>query len=43
VDTHVTPPIQALQGGLKVQDRYAESFFFYPHVAGILEAVRNLD
>lgn len=39
VDTHVTPPIKALEGGLKVKDRYGEGYGFYPDIAGILEAV----
>lgn len=39
VDTHVTPPIKALEGGLSVKDRYGESYGFYPDIAGILEAV----
>jgi magnesium-dependent phosphatase 1 len=40
VDTHVTPPIKALEGGLKVKDRYGEGFGFYSDIAGILDAVR---
>lgn len=40
VDTHVTPPIKAIEGGLKVKDRYGEGYGFYSDVAGILEAVR---
>lgn len=40
VDTHVTAPIKALEGGLKVKDRYGEGYGFYPDVAGVLEAVR---
>jgi magnesium-dependent phosphatase 1 len=39
VDTHVTPPIKALEGGLKVKDRYGEGYGFYPDIAGILAAV----
>jgi magnesium-dependent phosphatase 1 len=39
VDTHVTPPIKATEGGLKVKDRYGEGYGFYPDIAGILEAV----
>ena len=40
VDTHVTPPIKALEGGQKVKDRYGEGFGFYAEVGGILDAVR---
>jgi magnesium-dependent phosphatase 1 len=39
VDTHVTGPIKAVEGGLKVKDRYGEGYGFYSDVAGILEAV----
>ena len=39
VDTHVTPPIKALEGGLKVKDRYGEGFGFYADIAGVLDAV----
>ena len=41
VDTHVTPPIKAIEGGLKVKDRYGEGYGFYNDVAGILEAVSS--
>lgn len=41
VDTHVTPPIKATEGGLKVKDRYGEGYGFYPDIAGLLEAVRS--
>jgi hypothetical protein len=40
VDTHVTPPIKATEGGLKVRDRYGEGYGFYSDVPGVLEAVR---
>lgn len=43
VDTHVTPPIKAQEGGLKVRDRYGEGFGFYSDVGGVLDAVRRLD
>jgi hypothetical protein len=39
VDTHVTPPIKAQEGGLKVKDRYGEGYGFYNDVGGILDAV----
>lgn len=39
VDTHVTPPIKAVEGGLKAKDRYGEGYSFYGEVAGVLEAV----
>lgn len=42
VDTHVTPPIKAQEGGLKVKDRYGEGYGFYPDIGGILDAVRHL-
>lgn len=40
VDTHVTSPIKAVEGGLKVKDRYGEGYGFYADVGGVLEAVR---
>lgn len=39
VDTHVTGPLKATEGGLKVKDRYGEAYGFYNDVGGILEAV----
>jgi hypothetical protein len=39
VDTHVTAPLKATEGGLKVKDRYGEGYGFYRDVGGILEAV----
>jgi len=42
VDTHVTPPLKAQEGGLKVKDRYGEGYGFYRDIAGILDAVRDL-
>lgn len=39
VDTHVSAPIKAVEGGFKVKDRYGEGYGFYADVAGILEAV----
>lgn len=41
VDTHVTPPVKAQEGGLKVKDRYGEGYGFYAHVGGVLDAVRR--
>jgi magnesium-dependent phosphatase 1 len=41
VDTHVTGPLKAVEGGLKVKDRYGEGFGFYADVGGVLEAVRT--
>jgi len=43
VDTHVTPPLKPVEGGLKVKDKYGEGFGFYNDVGGVLEAVRYLD
>ncbi|KAH7082943.1 acid phosphatase-domain-containing protein [Paraphoma chrysanthemicola] len=40
VDTHVTGPIKATEGGLKVKDRYGEGYGFYSDVAGVLEALK---
>jgi magnesium-dependent phosphatase 1 len=39
VDTHVTGPLKAVEGGLKVKDKYGEGFGFYADVGGVLEAV----
>lgn len=39
VDTHVTGPLKAVEGGLKVKDRYGEGYGFYADVGGVLEAV----
>ncbi|KAF2020857.1 magnesium-dependent phosphatase-1 [Aaosphaeria arxii CBS 175.79] len=41
VDTHVTPPIKAVEGGQKVKDRYGEGYGFYPEVGGVLDALRQ--
>jgi magnesium-dependent phosphatase 1 len=40
VDTHVTGPLKAVEGGQKVKDRYGEGYGFYNDVGGVLEAVR---
>jgi magnesium-dependent phosphatase 1 len=42
VDTHVTGPLKATEGGLKVKDRYGEAYGFYNDVGGVLEAVCTL-
>ena len=39
VDTHVAGPLKAVEGGLKVKDRYNEGFGFYNDVGGVLDAV----
>jgi hypothetical protein len=39
VDTHVSPPLKALEGGLRVKDSIGESFAFYEDVGSILSAV----
>ncbi|KAF2791275.1 magnesium-dependent phosphatase-1 [Melanomma pulvis-pyrius CBS 109.77] len=41
VDTHVTPPLKAQEGGLKVKDRFGEGFGFYSDVGGVLDALRQ--
>jgi magnesium-dependent phosphatase 1 len=41
VDTHVTPPIKATEGGLKVKDRYGEGYGFYSDIAGLFEALKQ--
>ncbi|ERF75774.1 hypothetical protein EPUS_01604 [Endocarpon pusillum Z07020] len=41
VDTHVTPPVKAKDSSTRVQDRWAESFAFYPGVPTILHATRE--
>ncbi|ORX95974.1 acid phosphatase-domain-containing protein [Clohesyomyces aquaticus] len=41
VDTHVTPPIKALEGGLKVKDRYGEGYGFYSDVGRVLDALKQ--
>jgi magnesium-dependent phosphatase 1 len=39
VDTHVSPPLKAQEGGKKVKDRHGEGFGFYDDVSGVLLAV----
>jgi magnesium-dependent phosphatase 1 len=39
VDTHVTAPIKATEGGFIVKDRYGEGYGFFNDVGGVLEAV----
>lgn len=41
VDTHITPPLKAMEGGAKVKDRYGEGFGFYKEVGVILVAARE--
>jgi magnesium-dependent phosphatase 1 len=41
VDTHVSPPLKALDGGQRVKDSLGESFSFYEDVGSILPAVSN--
>ncbi|KAI4951790.1 hypothetical protein J4E86_007206 [Alternaria arbusti] len=41
VDTHVTPPLKPVEGGLKVKDKYGEGFGFYNDVGGVLEALKH--
>ncbi|KAK7544366.1 magnesium-dependent phosphatase-1 [Phyllosticta citribraziliensis] len=41
VDTHVTPPLKAEANGLKVKDRYGESYGFYRDVGSVLVAARQ--
>ena len=42
VDTHVSPPLKAMDSGTKVKDRYGEGFGFYDDVPGVLGGVRLL-
>ncbi|KAG8531021.1 uncharacterized protein KY384_004378 [Bacidia gigantensis] len=42
VDTHVTPPLKAKEGGAKSVDRFGESFAFYRDVATILATMKSL-
>jgi hypothetical protein len=39
VDTHVSPPLKAVEGGGKVKDRYGEGFGFYSEVGACLGGV----
>lgn len=41
VDTHVTGPLKAVEGGQKVKDRYGEGYGFYNDVGGVLEALKS--
>ncbi|KAH6633005.1 magnesium-dependent phosphatase-1 [Boeremia exigua] len=40
VDTHVSGPLKATEGGLKVKDRFGEAYGFYNDVGGVLEALK---
>ncbi|KAF6221376.1 hypothetical protein HO133_002231 [Letharia lupina] len=42
VDTHVSPPLKAKEGGAKSVDRWGESFTFYRDVPGVLHAAKAL-
>lgn len=39
VDTHVSPPLKAVEGGTKAKDRYGEGFGFYDEVGVCLGGV----
>jgi magnesium-dependent phosphatase 1 len=39
VDTHVSPPLKAIEGGQKVKDKYGEAFQFYSEVGACLGGV----
>lgn len=41
VDTHVSGPIKAQEGGQKVKDRFGESYGFYADVGGVLDALKQ--
>lgn len=41
VDTHVSGPLTAVEGGLKVKDRYGEGYGFYRDVGGVLDALKQ--
>jgi magnesium-dependent phosphatase 1 len=41
VDTHVTPPIKAKDNNTRVQDKWGESFAFYPGVPNVLHAAKE--
>jgi magnesium-dependent phosphatase 1 len=43
VDTHVSPPLKAYEGGARVRDGYGESFRFYDDVGNVLAGLRALD
>jgi magnesium-dependent phosphatase 1 len=40
VDTHVNPPLKAVEGGQKAKDKWGETFGFYTEVGSVLIAVR---
>ncbi|MCJ1372509.1 hypothetical protein MMC20_003734 [Loxospora ochrophaea] len=42
VDTHVSPPLKAKDGGARAVDRWGEPFAFYPSVPRILAAIRTV-
>jgi magnesium-dependent phosphatase 1 len=39
VDTHVSPPLKAIESGTRVRDHYGETFRFFDDVGNILSAV----
>ncbi|KAF1813957.1 putative magnesium-dependent phosphatase P8B7.31 [Eremomyces bilateralis CBS 781.70] len=41
VDTHVTPPLKAVEDGTKAKDRLGEQFAFYDQVSDILVGLRQ--
>lgn len=41
VDTHVTPPIKPKDSNTRIQDKWGESFTFYPGVPHILHAAKE--
>jgi magnesium-dependent phosphatase 1 len=41
VDTHVTPPIKVKDSNTRVQDKWGESFAFYPGVPNVLHAAKE--
>jgi magnesium-dependent phosphatase 1 len=43
VDTHVSPPLKAYEGGARVRDGYGESFRFYDDVGNVLAGLKTLD
>jgi magnesium-dependent phosphatase 1 len=41
VDTHVSPPLKSMDGGLRVKDSLGEGFRFFDEVPNILVAVSD--
>ena len=42
VDTHVSPPLKAMDNGAYVKDAYGETFHFYTDIPNILAAVSDM-